>query len=208
MIIKDLTFWKKFIESNLQHNIDYMVEHSIKDFHFKGLNYICFNFSPNLVIRLYIIEPSEPVDTKNVNIHNHLYDSQILVLSGGIINNVYKMEEGDDYFYSHLTSALCPTNIDKKIKLKTIGKTNLRMEKSIKLEAGDTHFQDHTEIHNVENDTTKLTAFMVFEYPTIKKNSMLFSKKDYGNTINTDKAYQRYTKEEIHYLVNDVLSML
>jgi hypothetical protein len=205
---KDISFWKKFIELNLNYNIDYMVENSIKDFHFKGLNYICFQFMPHLTIRLYVIEPSEPVDTKNVNIHNHLYDSQILVLTSSIKNNVYKKIKGDEYNHYYLTSALCPTNESKKIKLDTLGKCGLEKVKSIELFSGDTHFQDHTEIHNVENDTTKLTAFMVFEFPTVKHNSILFSKKDFGKTIPTENCYNRFTAKEIREIVNDVLSLL
>jgi len=193
----DISFWKKFIELNLNYNIDYMVENSIKDFHFKGLNYICFQFMPHLTVRLYVIEPSEPVDTKNVNIHNHLYDSQILVLTSSITNNVYKKIDGEDYNHYYLTSALCPTNESKKIKLDTLGKCSLEQIKSIQLFPGDSHFQDHTEIHNVENDTTKLTAFMVFEFPTVKHNSILFSKKDYGKTIPTDNCYNRFSATEI-----------
>jgi hypothetical protein len=203
-----LTFWKKFIEMNVTYNIDYMVEHSIKDFHFKGLNYICFQFMPHLTIRLYVIEPTQPVDTKNVNIHNHLYDSQILVLTNNIKNNVYKKIEGDDYNYYYLTSALCPTNETGKIKLEKLGKCNLELVNCVELFAGDTHFQDSAEIHNVENDVTKLTAFMVFEFPTIKNNSVLFSRKDYGTTIPTDNCYNRFTADEIQKLISKVVSVL
>lgn len=204
----DLQFWKKFIELNLAHNIDYMVENSIKDFHFKGLSYICFQFMPHLTIRMYVIQPSEPVDTTNVNIHNHLYDSQILVLTSSITNNVYRKIDGDEFNHYYLTSALCPTNESKQIKLDHLGKCGLEKINSIQLFAGDTHFQDHTEIHNVENDTTKLTAFMVFEFPTIKDNSILFSRKDFGNTIPTDECYNRFTAKEIKGIVNNVLSIM
>ena len=207
-MIKDISFWKKFIELNLEHNIDYMVDNSIKDFHFKGLNYICFQFTPHLTVRLYVIEPSEPVDTKNVNIHNHLYDSQILVLTGGLTNNVYKKVEGNEYNHYYLTSALCPTNKSKEIKLDSLGKCGLEKTNIIKLSVGDTHFQNHTEIHNVENDTTKLTGFMVFEFPTVKDNSTLFSKKDFGKTIPTDNCYNRFTSSEIIKIVNNVISLL
>lgn len=205
---KDTSFWKKFIELNLNSNIEYMVENSIKDFHFKGLNYICFQFMPHLTVRLYVIEPSAPVDTSNVNIHNHLYDSQILVLTSNIQNNVYKKVEGDEYNQYYLTSALCPTNESKKIKLDRLEKCSLELVKSTTLLPGDTHFQDHTEIHNVFNDTSQLTAFMVFEFPTVKDNSILYSKKDYGKTINTDNCYNRFTADEIRKVVNGVLNIM
>jgi len=204
----NIAFWKRFIELNLAHNIDYMVDNSIKDFHFKGLNYICFQFAGNLTIRLYVIEPSEPVDTANVNIHNHLYDSQILMLVGKLKNNVYRRVDGDVYNQYFLTSALAPTNKDRKIKLDFLGRCDLECVQSIELLSGDTHFQDHTEIHNVYNDTTRLTAFMVFEYPTVKDNSILFTRKDYGDTIPTPDCYNRFTSREVKAIVNNVLSQL
>lgn len=204
-----LIFWKKFIELNLTNNLEYMVKNSIKDFHFKGLNYICFQFLPHLTIRMYVIEPSvHPVDTKNVNIHNHLYDSQILVLTSKITNNVYKKIEGNEYNHYYLTSALCPTNESKKIKLEKIGKCDLKLIDWIRLHPGDTHFQHHEEIHNVENDITQLTAFMVFEFPSVKQNSILFSKKDFGNTIPTDNCYNRFQPNEIINIVQNVLNLM
>lgn len=201
-----IKFWKHFLRLNLEHNLDYMVKNSIKDFHFKGLNYICLQFMPHLTIRLYVIEPSEPLDTKNVNIHNHLYDSQLLVLKGSLVNNVYHKMTGNTYNHYYLTSALCPNNKTGNILLKKIGKCELYLEKSIKLNPGDCHYQGAEEIHNVENDTTKLTAFMVFEFPTIKTNSILFSKKDYGTTIPTDNVYNRFTAQEIRCILTNLIN--
>jgi len=203
-----IEFWKQFIKSNLEHNLDFLVKNSIKDFHFKGLNYICFQFLPHLTIRLYIIEPQEQLDTKNVNIHNHLYDSQILVLTNTLVNNVYKQVPGDEYNHYYLTSALAVGNASGKIKLDSLGKTGLELVRSITLNPGNTHFQDSEEIHNVENDVTKLTAFMVFEYPTVKDNSILFTTKDYTDTIPTPNAYNKYTHYEITRLLTNLLNVL
>ena len=69
------------------------------------------------------------------------------------------------------------------------------------LKEGDSHFQKHTEIHNVKNDPKQLTAFMVFEFPTVKKHSTLFSKRDLGDTIPTPNAYLKYEREELRRLV-------
>lgn len=127
---QQVKFWKKWIELQLEHNLDYMIEHSIKNFHFPGLNYVCFEFSPKQTIRLYIVEPKDDLDTTNVQIHNHLYDSQTL------------------------------------------------------------------------------TAFMVFEFPTVKKHSTLFSIKELGDTIPTPNAYLKYTRDELTALVSGLLKEL
>jgi hypothetical protein len=158
---------------------------------------------------LYIVEPRDNLDTTNVQIHNHLYDSQLLVLHGWIVNTVYKVDyDKQDYNAYHLTSALHPENKEKKIKLEFLRKIGLKIVSKTELKLGESHFQKHTEIHNVQNDPKKLTAFMVFEFPTVKKHSTLFSKKDLGETIPTPNAYLRYEKEELRKLVQNLLDVM
>jgi len=202
-------FWKQWIALQLKHNLDRMCELSIKNFHFPGLNYICFDFAPHQTIRLYIVEPQDNLQTRAVNIHNHLYDSQILVLRGCIINTTYKLDnERDDYNIYSLTSALCPTNTEKKIKLELIAKRGLKTDTIHVMYPGESHFQPHTEIHSVENDPADLTAFMVFEFPTVKKNSRIFTKEDFGDTIPTPNAYLRYEPAELKELVEKLLEAM
>lgn len=202
-------FWKQWIDLQSKHNLDYMVDHSIKNFHFPGLNYVCFEFSPKQTIRLYIIEPNDNLDTTNVQIHNHLYDSQLLVLKGWIRNRTYRVNnERDDYNAYHLTSALHPDNKEKKIKLKFLRKLGLDVTSTKYLHEGAHHFQPHTEIHNVMNDPKTLTAFMVFEFPTVKKHSTLFTTKDLGDTIPTPNAYLKYEHDELRSLVNSLLKVM
>jgi hypothetical protein len=200
-------FWRQWIALQLQHNLDKMVRLSIKNFHFSGLNYVCFDFTPEHTIRLYIVEPVAQLQTKDVNIHNHLYDSQILCLYGSILNTTYRLDnERDDFNIYSLTSALAPGNAEKRIGLEFITKRGLNVDRRILLHPGDTHFQPHTEIHNVENDPQTLTAFMVFEFPTVKKNSRIFTRREYGDTIPTPGAYQRFEREELRALVMGLLN--
>jgi hypothetical protein len=202
-------FWKQWIELQLKHNLDRMVQQSIKNFHFPGLNYVCFDFTPHQTIRLYIIEPKDDLDTTNVQIHNHLYDSQILVLNGAIFNTTYKVNnERSDFNAYHLTSALHPDNKEKIVKLRFLRRLGLDPQQVFHLKAGDTHYQPHTEIHNVTNDPSKYTAFMVFEFPTVKKHSTLFSRKDLGDTIPLPNAYLKYEKEELRELVQNLLNRM
>lgn len=186
-----------------------MLALSIKNFHFPGLNYVCFDFTPTHTIRLYIIEPSAKLRTTDVNIHNHLYDSQLLVLCGQIRNTTYRLDnERDDYNIYALTSALAPSNPDLRIKLEFITKRGLVVDRCLVLRPGDTHFQPHTEIHNVENDPGEFTAFMVFEFPTVKKNSRIFTRTAYDGTIPTPGAYLRYERDELRQLVGALLEKL
>jgi len=204
-----IEFWKQWIALQLKHNLPRMCELSIKNFHFPGLNYVCFDFAPHQTIRLYIVEPRDNLQTRAVNIHNHLYDSQILVLRGSIVNTTYKLDnEREDYNIYSLTSALHPDNKEKKIKLELVAKRGLKTNTVRVLNPGETHFQPHTEIHSVENDPTNLTAFMVFEFPTVKKNSRIFTKENFGDTIPTPGAYLRYEPAELKVLVENMLEKL
>ena len=205
-----VAFWHQWISLQLEHNLDRMVEQSIKNFHFPGLNYVCFEFAPHQTIRLYILDPDEvAINTEAVNIHNHLYDSQLLVLKGQIVNRVYKLDnEHDDYNIYALTSALHPDNVERKIKLKQVAKRGLNVVQTITLRPGDTHFQPHTQIHSVSNVVNEFTAFMVFEFPTVKKNSNIFTKTDFGDTIPTPNAYLRYKREELRALVQKALDQM
>lgn len=206
---QSVTFWKQWIALQLKHNVKKMCELSIKNFHFPGLNYVCFEFSPTHTVRLYIVEPETNLQTRAVNIHNHLYDSQILLLTGGIINTTYKLDnERDDYNIYALTSALHPDNLEKKIKLEFITRRGLNTDTVKIMYPGESHFQPHTEIHSVENEPDVYTAFMVFEFPTVKKNSRIFTKTDYGDTIPTPNAYLRYTEDEMTALVSRLLETL
>lgn len=201
-------FWKQWLGLQVEHNLSEIAKISIKDFHFKGLNYISFQFQPNLTIRLYVIRNDEPVDTENVSIHNHLYDSQLLVLSGWLKNRVHRKIEGDEYNHYHLTSALAPDNEEKRIKLKHLGRVGLEVVDETVMTPGMFHLQRHNEIHNVTNNPDQLAAWMVFEFPTVKNNSILFTKKDLGATIPTNGCYNRFTEQEIRYIVNDVISSM
>lgn len=192
----------------MRHNIEQVLSCSIKDFHFKGLNYVCFQFTPTLTIRLYITHASEAVDTENVSIHNHLYDSQILVLCGWIRNRVYRLVQGDEYHHYHLTSALHPDNKEKKIRLNNLGKVGLEMTAERRLQPGDWHFQAHDEIHNVANDPKAMTGFMVFEFPTVKHHSIIFSKSEMGETIPTPGCCNRFERRELLFLVNELLEAM
>jgi hypothetical protein len=98
--------------------------------------------------------------------------------------------------------------MEKRIKLRFITKRGLKVETVKTLGPGDTHFQPHTEIHNVANDPANLTAFMVFEFRTVKENSRIFTKKDWGDTIPTPNCYLRYTPNEMRALVGSMLEQL
>lgn len=206
---RTVQFWRSWIASQLEHNLDHMVECSIKNFHFPGLNYVCFQFTPYQTIRLYIVRPEDHLRTDQVSIHNHLYDSQLLCLHGWLRNTVYRVDyEHPGFNHYHLTSALHPENADRTIKLEHFSNHDLEVSKVSFLYPGDFHFQSSSEIHNVTNDPDTLTAWMVFEFPTVKEHSTLFSQENLGDTIPTPNAYLRYERDELRDIVLELLEAM
>ncbi len=192
-----VAFWRQQLALHLKHNMRSLCEHSFKDFHFPGLHYVCLGYTPTLTTRLYILDPAQqPLDTTAVNIHTHLYDSQLLCLHGSIRNTTYalappKRRDCGLFYPYQLTSALHPANEERAI-VKT-------------LRPGATHFQPHDEIHNVANDPAAYTAFMAFEFPTVKTHSTLFTRESGLTTLPTPGCYTRYTPAEMTALLNGLL---
>lgn len=73
-------------------DIDQVVEHSYKDFHAKGLDYLCLSRSPEATLKVYFF--AEGMDSQEVgevvNPHDHRYDFLTQCLSGVIRNKWYR----------------------------------------------------------------------------------------------------------------------
>lgn len=85
----------KHLLSDLNWNdldIDTAVENSYKDFHSKGLDYLCLYRSPELTIKAYFF--AEGMDSQEVsevvNPHDHRYDFDTQCFSGVIRNKWYR----------------------------------------------------------------------------------------------------------------------
>lgn len=73
-------------------NLDHVLEHSYKDFHAKGLDYICLARTPELTLKAYFF--AEGMESQKlgevVNPHDHRYDFDTMCLSGKIRNKWYQ----------------------------------------------------------------------------------------------------------------------
>lgn len=203
----DKGFWHQFIACQLANNLEQVTRDSIKDFHAPGFNYICFQFTPGLTIRLYIVEPETGFNTNAVNIHDHLYDSQMLCLAGGFTNVVFEESDRAPIFYRYLlTSALAPSNSTGAIQLEEAGKVGLKKVSQKFYGPGETHYQHEDEIHMVTTKPNALNVFMIWEHRnTGKARSTIFTRKPFGDTLPTPGAYNKYTQDEVRTLLDRVL---
>ncbi|MEM7602856.1 MAG: hypothetical protein AAF357_15775 [Verrucomicrobiota bacterium] len=69
-------------------NID--VENSFKNFHAKGLDYICLSRTPALTKKLYILDGDASKVPEVVNPHDHRYIFKTTVLKGKMIDHRWK----------------------------------------------------------------------------------------------------------------------
>jgi hypothetical protein len=207
----DVGFWRRWLELQARHNFPRLLEQSVKDFHFRGFNYVCLQFEPFQTVRLYVLDPEQPVDVSQTSVHNHLYDSQLLCLLGYLRNTVYRVddERGERYHAHWLRSALHPENAERRIKLQPHRPVGLSVASEKTLLPGQWHYQPHTEVHSVSSDPSLPTAWMVFEFPTVKDRSTVFLRGEgERTTIETPGCYGRFGAEELSRLLGRLFSWM
>ena len=70
-------------------DIAHAVENSFRNFHAKGMDYICIKRSPKLTMKLYVFEGDVSKLLEVVNPHDHRYNFDTLVLAGRMQNMRY-----------------------------------------------------------------------------------------------------------------------
>jgi hypothetical protein len=69
--------------------IEQVVENSFKDFHAKGLDYICLERSPEFTRKLYLLDGPVSGSPEVVNPHDHRYRFRTTVRGGVLINHTF-----------------------------------------------------------------------------------------------------------------------
>lgn len=90
-------------------DIDQIVANSYKDFHAKGLDYICLERSEHLTIKLYFFDGDVTKAPEVVAPHDHRYNFETTVLAGEFCNRrYYPADKGGEVY--QLFSYLTPLN--------------------------------------------------------------------------------------------------
>lgn len=71
-------------------NIDLALQHSYKDFHAKGLDYVCLRRTPQLTIKAYFFDGLDQKPGEVINPHDHRYPFLTQCYSGVIRNKWYR----------------------------------------------------------------------------------------------------------------------
>lgn len=86
-------------------DVEEILRHSYKDFHAKGLDYICLKRSDVETIKLYFFDGDASALPEVVAPHDHRYDFETTVLAGEFCNRLYwPQDDGEVYqLFSYLT---------------------------------------------------------------------------------------------------------
>jgi hypothetical protein len=74
-------------------NIERIIEHSFRNFHVKGFDYLCVKRTPGHTRKVYFFDGNVSHLPEVVNPHDHRYDFKTTVLSGVMSNSVYVPDE-------------------------------------------------------------------------------------------------------------------
>jgi hypothetical protein len=74
-------------------SIEQIVTNSYKNFHAKGVSYLCLKRTPNLTVKLYHFDGDVSKLPEVVNPHDHRYAFTTYVLAGAIENTFYEKHE-------------------------------------------------------------------------------------------------------------------
>ena len=89
--------------------VEEIIANSFKNFHAKGLDYICIHRSKKETVKVYFLDGDVTKLPEVINPHDHRYNFNTEVLAGAYVDHVYKEESrdsriGDPYkTYAYLT---------------------------------------------------------------------------------------------------------
>jgi hypothetical protein len=79
---------------HLSANLHDVMEHSFKDYHVKGFDYLCLKRTPEETLKVYMFRDIDPrkfdMHGEVVCPHDHRYDFRTRVLAGSVHNRIYR----------------------------------------------------------------------------------------------------------------------
>lgn len=129
-----------------------VLANSYRDYHAKGLDYICLRRSPSETVKLYFFDGDVSKLPEVVNPHDHRYDFKTLCVAGCVQNICFAPHPKGERFhrFAYDTPLLGGNGFT------WIGEDRLAPNRHRSYRAGYSYWMDHNEIHTirmVENET-------------------------------------------------------
>lgn len=187
---------RKLIEA-MSFNIYDIIDNSYKDFHTKGLDYICLYRSEDITIKIYLMEGVVSQLAEVVNPHDHRYIFDSCCLAGRMTNHKFseienKSDKGKLYeTFDYMT----PLNGGSGFT--HTGQTRLIRENSIDYNQYQTYRMKPTELHTIQVYGEQ-TALLLYQY----KDEIALDKPTKTYCLNSEPPslsglYSRFTKDQI-----------
>lgn len=180
--------------------LETMVANSFKNFHAKGLHYICLSRNEYSTVKLYFFEGDVANCSEVVVPHNHRYDFVTEVIAGNLIDKEYKEvtepNKGLALRKAQKWEYMTPLNGGKGFKWKA--ETNLWWFAEHERTKGQSLFSPANKIHTIKiaPDTvlllTQLRDIVPIDTPTAAYS---FSSKE--QKPNTSGLYEKFTEDEL-----------
>lgn len=175
--------------------LDDVIANSYKNFHAKGLHYVCLERSPVVTLKAYFFE-GDAVDLPEVVVpHNHRYNFTTEVLAGELTDIEYTIVPVDMCETEEVAQQwnyLTPLNGGNGFTW--VGETGLVREEDISLEAGGLLLSLHDKIHTirVKPGTVLLLSQMQDKVP-VGRPTQAYSFGTKEQKPNTSGLYEKFT---------------
>lgn len=176
------------------------VKHSYKNFHAKGLDYICLRRSPELTTKLYLFQGDVSHLPEVVNPHDHRYRFRTLVLAGALRNAVYERTDYGTVFNEFEWRT--PLNGGQGFQWKQ--ETTLKITDMVSLFPGQEYTMEHDGIHTIkvlEDQTALLLDQFADDVPVSAATSTFAVGRE---PPSLDGLYERFTELEIIERINNL----
>jgi hypothetical protein len=174
-------------------DLDQVVEHSFKDYHTKGFDYLCLHRSPEETIKLYFFDGDVSKLPEVVAPHDHRYDFETWVAAGASENVWFTRSETEGEVFNWFEYR---TKLNGGDGFTFAGEEQLVERNRSRFEKGESYYLQADDLHTIRIVQPETLLILVqFEdiYPLGKPTST-FCK---GNAPSLDGLYSKFTTDEV-----------
>lgn len=210
-------FARSLIHNALTTKFPFLLAHALKNFQVIGFNSILLAKSENLVLRLYICKPGEThldnsldQNDNTLMIHNHRFFFQSEVLVGWMANLLYSESamatEAGRWFKYGYSSALM--SADGRMHLVPEGQKHLSLDSVEFVHEGGFYEMKPAQLHKILVPNDRMVVILFWEHEKVQIDQKLYSRYPQPESPGTDGMNQRFSGDELHGLLVQVLEAL
>lgn len=171
---------------------DEIVANSFRDFHAKGVDYICIRRSPTETVKLYFFDGDVSKLPEVVNPHDHRYDFKTLCVAGRVQNIWFRDDRSGQTFQRFAYD----TPLNGGGGFSWVGESKLTAARKYSICAGRTYSMSFNEIHTIrfmENNT--VICLVQHEDRVSDRPTLTFTRDREPPSL--DGLYNRFTPDQV-----------